>query len=325
MYIDTTKAIRTLLILLLLALPALNLNAQDEGDMQPITLHFAATVGDEVAQCGATYMAVGADEAEVSFNDFRLYVTSIHLLMADGEAVPLQLEQDGVWQVENVALLDFEDGTAGCSEMGNAALNGEVIGMAPAGEYVGLQFDVGVPFELNHQEVTAAASPLNIAAMWWNWQGGYKFIRVDLMTHGDETVPWNIHLGSTGCDSPAGAVPPQDVCTRPNITTVTFDEFDFDNGVIAVDLAGMLAGVPLYENTMMPPGCMSGLDDPDCPALFAGLGLSLDEGFCLDGDCSAQGLFRVSDVDTFTPVGRTSMTGAMSMGDGAGDHGGHGG
>lgn len=324
MFIKTRKRI-IVFVLLLALLPIATIYAQSEDDMQPITLHFAATVGAEVAQCGLTYAGIGVDAVDISFNDFRLYVANIELLTADGAAVPLQLEQDGVWQVANVALLDFEDGSATCSEIGNAALNGDVIGMAPAGEYVGVRFDLGVPFELNHQEVTAAASPLNIAAMWWNWQGGYKFIRVDLMTHTDDVQPWNIHLGSTGCVSVAEVVPPQEACTRPNITTVTFDTFDFENGVIAVDLAGLLAGVPLLDNTPMPPGCMSGLDDPDCPALFVGLGLSLADGVCPDGDCSAQGLFRVSDMDTILPVGRTDMDGMMPMDSGSGGHSGHGG
>ncbi|NJP08036.1 MAG: metallo-mystery pair system four-Cys motif protein, partial [Chloroflexaceae bacterium] len=93
-------------------------------------------VGDEMALCGETYAGIGADEAAISFNDFRFYVSNIQLLTAEGDAMPFQLAQDGMWQVEDVALLDFENGEAGCSEIGNAALNGEVIGMAPSGEYV---------------------------------------------------------------------------------------------------------------------------------------------------------------------------------------------
>lgn len=53
---------------------------------------------------------------------------------------------------------------------------------AGAGRYTGLAFDMGVPFALNHADVTAAPSPLNIQALWWNWQGGYKFMRVDMRT-----------------------------------------------------------------------------------------------------------------------------------------------
>jgi len=313
---------RLFLVTLLLVLLVFSLQAQDAADMQPITLRFAATVGDEMAMCGETYAGIGADDTEISFTDFRLYVSNIQLLNADGDAVPLELEQDGMWQFENVALLDFENGEAGCSETGNAALNGEVIGMATAGEYVGVSFDLGVPFELNHLDVTAAASPLNIAAMWWNWQGGYKFLRIDVQTNAPENNAWNIHLGSTGCKSAASAVPPEEMCARPNIATFTFDEFDFENGVIVADLAALLTNVPLQLNTLMPPGCMSGVDDPDCPALFPNFGLSLEEGICPDGDCSAQTLFRLSDMDSVSLVERSEMSAGMNMG---GDGAGHGG
>lgn len=311
---------------LLLALPLLSVSAQDDRAMEMVTLNFVATVGDELAACDARYVGVGADDAEIHFNDFRFYVSNVQLLTADGAAVPLALVADGMWQNESVALLDFEDGTAGCSEIGNAALNGQVMGMAPAGEYAGVQFDLGVPFDLNHVDVTAAESPLNIAALWWNWQGGYKFIRVDVVTDAAEDSAWNLHLGSTGCTSPAAVVPPSDLCSRPNITTVTLDNFDLEADVIIADLGGLLSGVPLYDNTLMPPGCMSGFDDPDCPPLFANFGLSLADGMCPDGDCSAQTFFRVAAANSVTLVERTDMSPGMDMsmesGDSGHDHGG---
>lgn len=293
--------------LCMLLLPALAASAQqaDDDETQPVTLYFVATIGEEMAACGESYDGISADEATVSFNDFRFYVSNIQLLTEDGDTVPLQLEQDGIWQFEDVALLDFEDGTAGCSEVGNAALNGEVRGTVPAGDYVGLTFDMGVPFALNHLDVTTAASPLNIAAMWWNWQGGYKFIRVDLMTDNEELSAWNIHLGSTGCDSPAGVIAPAEPCSRPNIPTIVFEPFDFENNVIVADLGGLLVDIPLYDNTPMPPGCMSGFDDPECPALFAGLGLSMDDGLCTEEDCASQTFFRIDNVDNVTLVERT--------------------
>lgn len=281
----------------------------DDGVM---TLNFVAAFGDEMAVCGGSYSGVGADEATVSFNDFRFYVSNIQLITADGAMVPFELEQDGIWQVENVALLDFEDGSASCSEIGNAALNGEVRGTAPAGEYVGLQFDLGVPFELNHADVLTAPSPLNIAALWWNWQGGYKFIRVDLMTDGADPA-FNVHLGSTGCDSPAAVIAPQEPCSRPNMTTITLDNFNMMRDVVVADMAGLLAETALYETTPMPPGCMSGFDDPDCPTVYAGFGLSLETGACLDGDCTQQQFFRVGTKDDFAPIGRTDMMGMAAM------------
>lgn len=287
-------------------------------------LQFVAYVGDEVAQCGQEYDGIGADEATIHFNDFRLYISNIQLITTDGESVPFELEQDGIWQTANVALLDFEDKTAGCAEIGTPSYNGEIIGTAPEGDYTGISFDLGVPFELNHIDATSAPSPLNIAGLWWSWQGGYKFIRVDLVTDAAENNAWNLHVGSTGCVSPVSVVPPAENCARPNVATITFDEFDLVEDVIIADLGGLLAGVSLYDNTLMPPGCMAGVDDPDCETLFPGFGLSLETGECMDGDCSSQTFFRVGSREDVELIGRhTDHSYTPSHESSSGDHSGH--
>jgi uncharacterized repeat protein (TIGR04052 family) len=275
-----------------------------DADEEKTKLHFVAYVGDEVASCGQEYEGVGADGATISFNDFRLYISNIHLITADGELVPFELEQDGIWQTHNVALLDFEDRTAGCSEIGTPSYNGEIVGTAPEGDYTGISFDLGVPFELNHIDATSAPSPLNIAGLWWSWQGGYKFIRVDLMTDAPEHSAWNLHIGSTGCTSPVSVVPPAERCTRPNVASYTFEDFNLADNVVIADLAGLLSSVSLYDNTPMPPGCMAGAEDPDCVMLFPSFGLSLETGACLDGDCASQTFFRIGSQEDVELVGR---------------------
>lgn len=295
-----TRLLAVILFGLLLVFPT----AAQDADIQPITLHVVATIGDDPALCGNDYAGVGADAATIHFGDFRFYLSNIHLLTAAGDAVPLELAQDGLWQHDNVVLLDFEDGSATCSEIGNAALNGQIIGSAPTGDYAGLRFDLGVPFALNHADVTLAPSPLNIAALWWNWQGGYKFMRVDIATDAGANNAWNLHLGSTGCASAAAVMAPDEPCTRPNIPTVTLPDFDPETDVIVADLGALLAEVALYDSTPMPPGCMSGLDDPDCPPLFAGFGLDVETGACVDDECSTQAFFRTAAQADVTLVGR---------------------
>lgn len=272
-------------------------------------IHFVAYVGDEVAVCGEEYADVGADGATISFNDFRFYISNVHLITADGEAVPFELEQDGIWQTENVVLIDFEDHTNGCSEIGTPSYNGEIVGSAPEGEYTGLAFDLGVPFELNHIDATSAPSPLNIAGLWWNWQGGYKFIRVDLFTDAPEHSAWNLHVGSTGCVSPVSVMPPAERCSRPNVASYHFEAFNLDEDVVIADLGGLLSAVNLYDNTPMPPGCMAGVDDPDCEMLFVGFGLSLETGACLEDNCASQTFFRIGSQEDVELIGRyTDLT-----------------
>jgi uncharacterized repeat protein (TIGR04052 family) len=284
-----------------------------------VTLQFAMNVGDKAAVCGQSYPGVGSAGTEISFTDLRFYVSNIRLINAQGQEVPLELAQDGVWQYQNVALLDFEDGSSGCSEGGNTALNSVVKGTVPAGRYTGVAFDLGVPFALNHADVTAAPSPLNIQALWWNWQGGYKFMRVDMLTSAPAVAPaptmemsatapagsqgemhdqgaakpsaWFIHLGSTGCKSNDRTEPPSEPCSNPNLVSVRLDGFDPGKSVIVADLAGLLRDVPLDQNTPEPPGCMSGPKDPDCPALFLGFGLDLATGAAT----GTQQLFRLQN------------------------------
>lgn len=148
-------------------------------DTVPITLAFAGEFAGEPFDCTARFEDVGASGASVTVADYRLYVSRVRLLGADGTETPLALDEDGRWQGDGVALLDFEDATGHCAN-GTPPVNATVSGRAPAGDYTGVAFDVGVPFESNHGDPTLAGSPLNLTALFWNWRGGYRFLRVDL-------------------------------------------------------------------------------------------------------------------------------------------------
>jgi len=256
-----------------------------------VTIRFNAVVGDRPAACGIIYEGLGTQASPVSLNDYRFYVSNVRLINAAGEEVAVELTQDGVWQYNNVALLDFEDGSGLCSGVGTAEMNTRVVGTVPEGEYTGIVFDLGVPFDLNHLDVATAPAPLNLPAMWWNWRGGYKFVRIDMQTPQSQTPQWFIHLGSTGCNAPDSNTPPSEPCANPNLPTVRLENYDPLHHFIVADLAGLLAGVNLDESTPEPPGCMSGLSDPDCVGLFPGFGLDLESG--LTSEDGAQTFFRV--------------------------------
>lgn len=284
------------------AQPSTAESAAAVSQQQPITINFAMKVGEQDARCGEVYEGMGAAGSPLEINDMRFYISNVRLVNNKGEETPVTLEQDGLWQVEDVALLDFEDATAGCADTGTPDFNTTIRGsvseqtfVCPECEPTAIRFDLGVPFALNHLDVTAAPSPLNIPAMWWNWQGGYKFVRVDLETDAAATDgAWFIHLGSTGCQAPDKNTPPAEPCARPNIVDVTLDGFDVTKNIVVVDIASLLADVDLSESTPQPAGCMSGPDDPDCAVLFpAGFGLDIPTGACLKEGCPAQRFFRV--------------------------------
>ncbi|WP_437721397.1 MbnP family copper-binding protein [Sorangium sp. So ce861] len=237
-----------------------------------VELAFEGRVKDEVFSCADTY-AVGAAVTDVKLNDFRLYIHDVRLHRADGEKVPLALEQDGKWQLENLVLLDFEDKSGSCAN-GTQETNGLVRGTVPAGEYDGLSFKLGVPFERNHGDASVAPSPLNLTGLFWSWNHGYKFLRIDSVPEqgGD---PFIIHVGSTGCVGDVGEVT---ACDRPNVAEIVFEGIDPLATKVLVDYGALVADTDVSANAGGTAGCMSDATDPDCPPLFAHLGIDVTDG-----------------------------------------------
>ena len=133
--------------------------------------------------------------------------------------------------------------------------------------------------------------------MFWTWQSGYKFLKLDMATAGlplapmakDTTTPtitakmddmmkgpngWSLHLGSTGCASASETTGPAAECANPNRIAVALAGFAPGKSVMVIDPAALLAGSDVDINTPdTAPGCMSGGDDPDCADVMARLGL----------------------------------------------------
>lgn len=260
-------------------------------ESQTVTIQFEGMVGDASFACGQTY-DLGTPTTAMTPLDFRLYISEVALIDADGNEVPLILQQDGRWQHQDVALIDFEDKSGGCTN-GTVETRAQVIGAVPAGAYSGLKFTLGVPFSLNHVDSTLAPSPLNLTAMWWNWNFGYKFARIDLLSataatsvtpdsaahdkqHDEAFNGFAIHLGSVGCQMDAAQSPV--VCSVPNRAEVLLTNFDPTEDVVVADLAALLSQTNLaenQENTAI--GCMSSPADGDCAGIMQNLGLPFND------------------------------------------------
>jgi uncharacterized repeat protein (TIGR04052 family) len=241
------------------------------------TLRFRAKAGDAYFGCGEPRAAFGVDGLSTAqLLDLRFYVHDVALEGPAGELTPVELLDESPWQALGVALLDFEDATGACSN-GTAPTRDFIAGVAPEGEYTAIRFTLGVPFELNHLDVTLAPSPLNLTRLYWNWRGGYVFLRADLQTvpEGDDLpAGFHMHLGSTGCTSEAANVAPEDECASPNRPTIRLDGFDPKRSVVTLDVAAMLEGVDLAFNTEGTAlGCMSAPTDPECLLPMTRLGL----------------------------------------------------
>jgi uncharacterized repeat protein (TIGR04052 family) len=187
-----------------------------------------------------------------------------------------------------VALLDFENGTAGCAN-GNAEMNDMITGTAPAGTYTGIEFSNGVPNTLNHADPSTAPAPLQAGGMTWGWLYGYKFVKIELASTtpavGDGGVAGIglFHLGSVKCDNSVGDggmpnfdQPPTVACAFPNRTQVRLTGYQPGSSVIAVDAAQLFVLTDLALDSE----CHS--DDPGtCAPMFAGVGLKFDDGSVL--------------------------------------------
>jgi uncharacterized repeat protein (TIGR04052 family) len=273
-----------------------------------VDLRFAAMFGDAPFQCGRSYDGIGTTASRVTPTDLRFYVTDVALVDAQGRETPVTLEQDGRWQSRNVAMLDFEDGSGPCAG-GTPDRRDRVVGTVPPGTYTGVRFTLGVPFDLNHGDPTTAPSPLNLTAMFWSWQGGYKFLKLDMNTRGlaaampsgghgssghgahrpaatghgasshgsgsggkHDATGYALHLGSTQCAA-AGPTSKPTGCANPNRVDVRLPGFDLRRDVVVADLRAVLAGSNVDVNTPnTSPGCMSFPNDPDCMGVMQRLG-----------------------------------------------------
>ncbi|RVU43123.1 metallo-mystery pair system four-Cys motif protein [Lujinxingia sediminis] len=274
MPLNTSPLTRTLLLPTLLLLIAGCGSAEDDATTQPLTLNFAAQVGQEAFACGQTYEGLGSTQTTFEPFDFRVFISEIELRDDGGQWQPLNLDQDGIWQHQNLALLDFEDATGRCQN-GSAETRDIVTGTLPEGTYDALRFTIGVPFELNHIDAATAPSPLNTTAMFWSWLGGYKFMRIEGATTGLDTG-WQFHLGSTGCEPAEGGGATS--CANPNRARVELSDVDFDADTLIFDLAELVAGANLDQHQeSTPSGCMSGPTDSDCQPIFSALNLPHSE------------------------------------------------
>ena len=249
----------------------------DAAASSPVEVRFEAVVGATPFSCapaGGSFSGLGSAASPWVPLDFRFYVHDVQLVPAGGGApVPVTLTQDGTWQHQSVALLDFENAMGTCAN-GTSATNDRVRGTvnAPAGtRWAGVRFKIGLPASLNHQNPATSPSPLNLSTLFWAWQSGYKFARIDGRSG---MTAFNIHLGSTGCtgDPAMNAV----TCTEGNRPETVLMNFDPGTNVVMADLARLVATTDVSRNIDGAPGCMSGLTDAECRTILPAFGISMN-------------------------------------------------
>lgn len=275
---------RSLLVGLLVLSACQNDDGEDvvvdsDPEFLEVSIDFEARVRDVPFSCNQEYSNMGTSSAIVRFQDLRAYVYNLGLTDASGGYTLVTLDSND-FQGGSLSLLDFEDGQFFC-EGGTAETHTSITGTVPfSRDYTGLAFTFGVPFEQNHPTSTdGAAIPLDEPDMLSGTLFGYYFFKVDLTSTG-EPEGYPAYITSTGCT--VDGVGNVEGCTSENRQTWVFDNFDFRDNKIVIDLADLLSRNDLNDNTTTPPpsstetppGCQSLSNDPDCQELFISYGLA---------------------------------------------------
>ena len=221
---------------------------------------------------------------QVSLKDARFYVYDVKLIKTDGTKSAFSLSSTGVFQNSytangnsySVGLLDFADGTSNCSSglygtSITSTTNTKLTGGPVVGLFSGIEFTVGVPEDLNHQDDTTLAAPLNSAGMYWSWNGGYKFMKLELLNGSSSSNAW--HIGSSSCTN--------SVCTYYNRATITVTKssgtFNPSTDTVALDLQALMNGT---DTTTTALSCMSGPQSTDtkCGTIGTNMGVTKATG-----------------------------------------------
>lgn len=274
---------------------------------QSVNIDFGVIAGGQAVACGLPIAGLGTKATSGQVKDLRFYISNVLLIDAQGNAVPLKLDENAN-QSRDVALLDFEDATGKCpTSTGTASTYTTLTGKVAPGTYVGIAMTLGVPVKsadadkvaLNHSDTTAITTPalLTGGAMAWSWQSGRKFSKIEFVpdtpiaTATGTTTTWNVHLGSTGCkgDPTKGLVT---ACTNPNRMDFSFTAFNASTQKIVLDLAELFKHADLSRDGGGAAGCMSGTTDPECQGIFQALQISLVNGLPINGG-TTQTVFSV--------------------------------
>lgn len=144
----------------------------------PLELRVNLLVGDKPLTDGLSSNAAG-NQYQVDL--LRFYVGQVALVKNDGTEVGLS----------GLNLAEYKRGNSSQDVLIFKA-------DAPAGDYAGIRFVVGVPREQNHMDAAKQQAPLGVGGgMYWSWNAGYMFYRLEgkFMNQGKPT-PFLMHLGT---------------------------------------------------------------------------------------------------------------------------------
>ena len=236
------SSILAILVIVALAGCSPNIVSEQATRVFPLTVHLYAK-GESIG-CDNGFMHGGKFW---SIDKLAFYVSSVQIknqLTDQWNAVELQTN---AWQSKGVGLLWFN---TRCGQ--ETPQNRHLALLISHDAWINasaVRFELGVPFVLNHLNPVTQESPLNVPDMFWTWQAGHKFFRLDLMSqnHGENDA-WFYHLGSVGCSSASSLRSPSKPCKTPNRFQIEVP-LHTNASEFAFDIHSLLAGVQLNSET----------------------------------------------------------------------------
>lgn len=194
------------------------------------------------------------------------FIADVEIKSKQGQWQPINLVSSE-FQTDSVGLLGIncEEGNSGNWQLKLKLKDGQ------SESAQSIRFKLGVPFDENHKNPLAQPSPLNDSSMFWVWQTGHKFLRLEMkkLTTSDDKNKvddhWVFHLGSTGCSAPSALRSPSTPCLNSN-----FESFEIPyptDGTVNFDLLALLNKLNINGAT----NCQSEQDNPSCKTLFSNL------------------------------------------------------
>ncbi|WP_027882756.1 MbnP family protein [Meiothermus rufus] len=144
----------------------------------PVELKLNLRVGGQPLQFGQTYQTPQKQRYQIDL--LKFYLSEVALVRPDGSEV----------RVPGLVLAEFKPGgpTQGVTLMRFEA---------PPGTYRGIRFNVGVPRELNHLDAATQSPPLGVnSGMYWAWNPGYIFFKLEGRAFLEPERRWVIHMGT---------------------------------------------------------------------------------------------------------------------------------
>ena len=224
-------------------------------------LYFIANFNHQAIDCSSSLVV---NMLSWQIDQLQFYISQVDYLTAAGTWHPWTMKTTA-YQSNDVALLG-----ASCQNNNSTQVNWQIDfqSVVKPSEVKAIRFNLGVPFTLNHLNPLTQNSPLNDSSMFWVWQTGHKFLRLEMSNKTDD---WLFHLGSTGCKAASAMRAPKIPCLQPNLQRFQVNtDFSQEGKAIVFDLSRLIRNVTLSRQS----GCQSEPENSVCQQLLTNIGLA---------------------------------------------------